>query len=124
MIFHLLYAPLLLPHLLIFLSLPSRACLASAIPWPDSPQPFVDAPSIFLPAPLLPSPPLPTPLLSACLLPQVGFRHTEVRGSRLLHNGRPVMLRGVNRHEWDDRAGKVGTEGGTEGGTVCCSEVR
>ncbi|GFR49336.1 hypothetical protein Agub_g11298 [Astrephomene gubernaculifera] len=38
---------------------------------------------------------------------QLGFRQTEVRGARLLHNGRPLMLRGVNRHEWDDRRGKV-----------------
>ncbi|KAG2426464.1 hypothetical protein HXX76_011694 [Chlamydomonas incerta] len=41
---------------------------------------------------------------------QLGFRHTEVRGAVLRHNGRPVMLRGINRHEWDDRRGKVLSE--------------
>lgn len=41
---------------------------------------------------------------------QVGLRHTEVRGARLLHNGRPIMLRGVNRHEFDDRTGKALSE--------------
>ena len=40
---------------------------------------------------------------------QVGFRHAELsRTSRnLLHNGCPVMLRGVNRHEHDARRGKT-----------------
>ena len=38
---------------------------------------------------------------------QVGFRHTAVRGARLLHNGRPIMLRGVNRHETNPRTGKA-----------------
>ncbi|KAG2489983.1 hypothetical protein HYH03_011612 [Edaphochlamys debaryana] len=41
---------------------------------------------------------------------QLGFRQTEVRQARLLHNGRPVMLRGVNRHEWDERTGKALSE--------------
>ncbi|GIL52349.1 hypothetical protein Vafri_8240 [Volvox africanus] len=41
---------------------------------------------------------------------QLGFRHTEVRHARLLHNGHPVMLRGINRHEWDERRGKALTE--------------
>ena len=34
---------------------------------------------------------------------QLGFRHTEVRHAQLYHNGARVMLRGVNRHEFDDR---------------------
>lgn len=41
---------------------------------------------------------------------QVGFRHTAIRTgarARLLHNGRPIMLRGVNRHEFDARTGKA-----------------
>jgi hypothetical protein len=46
--------------------------------------------------------------LPACL--QLGFRQTWVSKGQLLHNGRPIMLRGVNRHEWDERAGKVVTE--------------
>ncbi|EFJ45870.1 hypothetical protein VOLCADRAFT_118236 [Volvox carteri f. nagariensis] len=41
---------------------------------------------------------------------QLGFRQTEVRHARLLHNGHPVMLRGINRHEWDERRGKALTE--------------
>jgi beta-galactosidase len=43
--------------------------------------------------------------------PQVGFRQTEVRGGQLLHNNVPIMVRGVNRHEFDDRSGKALTEG-------------
>ena len=50
-----------------------------------------------------------TPSLSVPPL-QVGFRHAEVLGARLLHNGRPVMLRGVNRHEFHPRRGKALTE--------------
>ncbi len=41
---------------------------------------------------------------------QVGFRQTSVSEGRLLHNGAPVMMRGVNRHEWDHRTGKVISE--------------
>lgn len=52
------------------------------------------------------------PLLLLLLLPprQVGFRHNEVRDGQLLHNGRPIMLRGVNRHEFDPRRGKAVSE--------------
>lgn len=38
---------------------------------------------------------------------RVGFRSSEISGSRLLINGRPVRLRGVNRHEHDPYTGKV-----------------
>ncbi|KAL6763467.1 glycosyl hydrolases family 2, TIM barrel domain-containing protein, partial [Haematococcus lacustris] len=41
---------------------------------------------------------------------QLGFRHTEVREGLLLHNGAPLMVRGVNRHEWDHRRGKAVSE--------------
>lgn len=41
----------------------------------------------------------------------MGFRQTEVRGGQLLHNNVPIMVRGVNRHEFDDRSGKALTEG-------------
>ena len=55
--------------------------------------------------------PIPGAISPACAHPtlslQLGFRHTEVLGARLLHNGRPIMLRGVNRHEFDPRSGKV-----------------
>jgi hypothetical protein len=39
---------------------------------------------------------------------QVAFRHSCIRNGQLLHNGRPIMLRGVNRHEHDPLVGKVG----------------
>lgn len=35
----------------------------------------------------------------------VGFREVDIRDGRLLINGRPVRLRGVNRHEHDPEAG-------------------
>lgn len=38
---------------------------------------------------------------------RVGFRRIEVRDRKLLINGQPVMIRGVNRHEHDDTTGKV-----------------
>ena len=38
---------------------------------------------------------------------QVAFRHTCIVGGRMLHNGRPIMIRGVNRHEHDPNSGKV-----------------
>jgi beta-galactosidase len=41
---------------------------------------------------------------------QIGFRNIEVRDRQLLINGRPVMIRGVNRHEHDDTHGKVLSE--------------
>ena len=41
---------------------------------------------------------------------RVGFRQIEVDGGRLLVNGLPVRLRGVNRHEMDPVTGHVMTE--------------
>ncbi|MCX7027893.1 MAG: DUF4981 domain-containing protein [Spirochaetes bacterium] len=41
---------------------------------------------------------------SAC---RVGFRRVEVRDRQLLINGRPVLIKGVNRHEHDERLGKT-----------------
>ncbi len=38
---------------------------------------------------------------------RVGFRNVEVRGRRLLINGRAVTIRGVNRHEHDAKTGKA-----------------
>ncbi|MGI8791934.1 MAG: glycoside hydrolase family 2 TIM barrel-domain containing protein [Acidimicrobiales bacterium] len=38
-----------------------------------------------------------------------GFKHVEVVGAELLINGRPVLIRGVNRHEHDDLTGKTVT---------------
>ncbi|MCP5099710.1 MAG: DUF4981 domain-containing protein [Chloroflexi bacterium] len=41
---------------------------------------------------------------------RVGFRQVEVRGRELLVNGRPVLLKGVNRHEHDGITGKTVSE--------------
>ncbi len=38
---------------------------------------------------------------------RVGFRRVEVRDRALLINGRPVLIRGVNRHEHDERTGRA-----------------
>jgi beta-galactosidase len=40
---------------------------------------------------------------------RVGFRRVEVRGRQLLVNGQPVLLRGVNRHDFDPDTGRVVT---------------
>jgi beta-galactosidase len=37
----------------------------------------------------------------------VGFRRVEIRGTELLINGRPVLIHGVNRHDFDPRTGRV-----------------
>lgn len=39
----------------------------------------------------------------------VGFRSVEVRGSELLVNGRAVLIRGVNRHDFNPQTGRVVT---------------
>lgn len=38
---------------------------------------------------------------------QLAFRHTSIVNGKLLHNGSPIMMRGVNRHEHDEYNGKV-----------------
>ncbi len=38
---------------------------------------------------------------------RVGFRTVEIRDRRLLVNGEPILVRGVNRHEHDDQHGRV-----------------
>lgn len=38
---------------------------------------------------------------------QVAFRHNCIKDGLLEHNGQPIMLRGVNRHEHDAYSGKV-----------------
>jgi len=40
---------------------------------------------------------------------RVGFREVVIRDGHLLVNGRPVLLRGVNRHEFDPDLGQVMT---------------
>ena len=41
---------------------------------------------------------------------QVGFRQDEIKGRQLLHNNRPIMIKGVNRHMHEERRGKAVTE--------------
>ncbi len=40
---------------------------------------------------------------------RVGFREVEIKGARLLVNGRPILMRGVNRHEHEPDTGQVVT---------------
>jgi beta-galactosidase/evolved beta-galactosidase subunit alpha len=40
---------------------------------------------------------------------RVGFREVKIEDGFLKVNGAPVMLKGVNRHEWDARLGRVPT---------------
>jgi beta-galactosidase len=40
---------------------------------------------------------------------KIGFRRSDVRGLDLLLNGKRVFLRGVNRHDFDQRTGRVVT---------------
>ena len=52
---------------------------------------------------------------SACVcacFSQVGLRQVVVEGRQLLVNRRPIMIKGVNRHEHDERRGKAVTEEG------------
>ena len=37
----------------------------------------------------------------------IGFRHVEVVGTQLLFNGKPILIKGVNRHELDPLTGYV-----------------
>jgi beta-galactosidase len=48
----------------------------------------------------------------------VGFRRVEVRGHELLVNGRPVLIKGVNRHDHDPRRGKAVTHESIEADVV------
>jgi beta-galactosidase len=45
---------------------------------------------------------------------QVGFRTVEVRDRQLLINGQRVLIKGVNRHEHDDVAGRAVSRAGME----------
>jgi beta-galactosidase len=38
---------------------------------------------------------------------QVGFRSVEIKGGQVLVNGKPIRLRGVNRHEHDPATGRT-----------------
>ncbi|MDX1907924.1 MAG: glycoside hydrolase family 2 TIM barrel-domain containing protein [Bacteroidia bacterium] len=41
---------------------------------------------------------------------RVGFRQVEMKNSQLLVNGKPVLLKGVNRHEFEPTRGRAVTE--------------
>lgn len=41
---------------------------------------------------------------------RIGFRSVEIKSGQMFVNGKPVRLRGVNRHEHDPKLGKVMTE--------------
>jgi len=38
---------------------------------------------------------------------RIGFRRVSVTGGQLALNGKPVLFRGVNRHEWDPSTGRA-----------------
>lgn len=38
---------------------------------------------------------------------KVGFRNVEIKGAQLLVNGKPILIKGVNRHEMDPDGGYV-----------------
>ena len=40
---------------------------------------------------------------------KVGFRQVEIKNRELLINGQPVLMKGVNRHDHDERRGKAVT---------------
>jgi beta-galactosidase len=48
----------------------------------------------------------------------IGFRRVEVAGHELLVNGRAVLIKGVNRHDHDPRAGKAVTRASIEADVV------
>ncbi len=51
-------------------------------------------------------------MIAMCIMRQVGFREVIIEGRQLLVNRRPIMVKGVNRHEHDERRGKSVTEEG------------
>jgi beta-galactosidase len=38
---------------------------------------------------------------------RIGFRHVEVVDGQITVNGRPILFRGVNRHEWHPKTGRT-----------------
>ncbi len=44
-----------------------------------------------------------------CVPVRVGMRKVEIRNGQLLVNGQPILIKGVNRHEWDPDKGQVMT---------------
>jgi beta-galactosidase len=48
----------------------------------------------------------------------VGFRRVQIRGHVLLVNGKPILIKGVNRHDHDPRRGKAVTNASMEADVV------
>lgn len=49
-----------------------------------------------------------SPAAVVSVIPQkVGFRRVEIKGSQLLVNGQPILIKGVNRHEMDPDGGYI-----------------
>ncbi len=46
----------------------------------------------------------------ACFGGKTGFRRDEVKNGRFLHNGQPILFKGVNRHDHNPRTGHYVTE--------------
>ena len=46
----------------------------------------------------------------ACFGGKTGFRRDEVKNGKFLHNGQPVLIKGVNRHDTNPRTGHYLTE--------------
>ncbi len=44
-----------------------------------------------------------------CVPWRVGFRKVEIKDGQLLVNGQAILIKGVNRHEWDPDSGQVMT---------------
>ncbi|MCW1883859.1 DUF4981 domain-containing protein [Luteolibacter flavescens] len=45
---------------------------------------------------------------------KTGFRHNEVKNGQFLHNGKPILFKGVNRHDHNPRNGHYVTEADIE----------
>jgi beta-galactosidase len=41
---------------------------------------------------------------------KTGFRHNEIKDGQFLHNGKPILIKGVNRHDHHPRTGHYVTE--------------
>lgn len=41
---------------------------------------------------------------------KTGFRHNEVKDGQFLHNGKPILFKGINRHDHNPRTGHYVTE--------------
>jgi beta-galactosidase len=46
----------------------------------------------------------------ACYSAKTGFRHDEIKDGQFLHNGKPILFKGVNRHDFNPRTGHYVTE--------------